>query len=64
MASPPASAAESIASSPLKPSHASVAAAAAAAAAVTDEDIVARAARIASMHVTHSPHPLTAVVII
>jgi hypothetical protein len=37
---------------PMKPSHAAAAAAAAAAVAVSDEDIVARAARIASMNVT------------
>lgn len=46
------SAASSHVSSPLKPSRATItAAAAAAAAAVTDEDIVARAARIASLNV-------------
>ena len=39
---------------PMKPSQATIAAAAAAAVAVTDEDIVARAARIASMNVTQS----------
>jgi hypothetical protein len=39
-------------SSPLKPSRAAITAAAAAAASVTDEDIVARAARIASLNVS------------
>jgi hypothetical protein len=39
---------------PMKPSQATIAAAAAAAVAVTDADIVARAARIASMNVTES----------
>jgi hypothetical protein len=52
----PASAAVHNTVAPVKPSHAAVAAAAAAAVAVTDEDIVARAVRIASMNVTQ-PRP-------
>ena len=53
----PASATASDATSPVKPSKAAAAAAAAAASAVTDEDIVARAARIASMNVIQSFSP-------